>query len=269
MTTTEESALVGQILTRPADDTPRLVYADWLDDHGQTDRAEFVRVQCEITREYPGHNDHPEYASEDWHRRDVAANGECHGCQLLDRQRLLWAVISPAFAAPTDRLIRRPRTILVSYPLAPAVTYWLGHQTRPGVGPEDELNLLVRRGFVSEIRLPLAVFLAHARDLFAAHPITAVVLTDRESWVNHDRTHWGWWLDNPAIHAPAPDSLPRPLADAMADDPTRYDYGIGVRYLPGGPAGGLLFRSADAAHKALSAACVSYGRERAGLPPLE
>src|SRR5262245_38314959 len=34
------------ILTNPDDDTPRLVYADWLDDHGESDRAEFIRLQC-------------------------------------------------------------------------------------------------------------------------------------------------------------------------------------------------------------------------------
>lgn len=28
------------------DDGPRLIYADWLDDHGDHDRAEFIRVEC-------------------------------------------------------------------------------------------------------------------------------------------------------------------------------------------------------------------------------
>src|SRR5262245_744027 len=30
------------------DDAPRLVFADWLDDHGDPARAEFIRVQCEL-----------------------------------------------------------------------------------------------------------------------------------------------------------------------------------------------------------------------------
>jgi uncharacterized protein (TIGR02996 family) len=30
----------------PEDDTPRLILADWLDDHGQSERAELVRLQC-------------------------------------------------------------------------------------------------------------------------------------------------------------------------------------------------------------------------------
>jgi uncharacterized protein (TIGR02996 family) len=31
-----------------SDDIPRLIAADWLDEHGESDRAEFIRVQCEI-----------------------------------------------------------------------------------------------------------------------------------------------------------------------------------------------------------------------------
>src|SRR5262249_52100640 len=32
------------------DDTPRLVYADWLDDHDDPARAELIRVQCSLAR---------------------------------------------------------------------------------------------------------------------------------------------------------------------------------------------------------------------------
>src|SRR4051812_27805349 len=34
----------------PDDDAHRLIYADWLDDHGDSDRAEFIRLQCAIAR---------------------------------------------------------------------------------------------------------------------------------------------------------------------------------------------------------------------------
>ena len=43
-------ALLAAIRAAPADDAPRLVYADWLDEHGQAERAEFIRVQCELAR---------------------------------------------------------------------------------------------------------------------------------------------------------------------------------------------------------------------------
>jgi uncharacterized protein (TIGR02996 family) len=39
---------LAAIRETPADDTPRLVYADWLEEHGQPDRAEFIRVQCRL-----------------------------------------------------------------------------------------------------------------------------------------------------------------------------------------------------------------------------
>jgi uncharacterized protein (TIGR02996 family) len=36
-----------EILAHPDDDTPRLIFADWLDEHGDSARAEFIRVQVE------------------------------------------------------------------------------------------------------------------------------------------------------------------------------------------------------------------------------
>ena len=36
------------IIADPADDLPRLVYADWLDENNDPARAEFIRVQCEL-----------------------------------------------------------------------------------------------------------------------------------------------------------------------------------------------------------------------------
>src|SRR5436190_9976773 len=42
----EQLALWSAIRANPLDDTPRLVYADWLQEHGDDERAEFIRVQC-------------------------------------------------------------------------------------------------------------------------------------------------------------------------------------------------------------------------------
>jgi uncharacterized protein (TIGR02996 family) len=46
----DEDALLAAIDANPEEDTPRLVYADWLDEHGQAIRAEFIRVQVEVAR---------------------------------------------------------------------------------------------------------------------------------------------------------------------------------------------------------------------------
>jgi uncharacterized protein (TIGR02996 family) len=39
-----DDAFLQAILDAPDDDTPRLVYADWLEEYGQPDRAAFIRV---------------------------------------------------------------------------------------------------------------------------------------------------------------------------------------------------------------------------------
>jgi uncharacterized protein (TIGR02996 family) len=41
-------SLEAAVIADAEDDAPRLVYADWLDDHGDPDRAEFIRVQCRL-----------------------------------------------------------------------------------------------------------------------------------------------------------------------------------------------------------------------------
>ena len=46
----DEAALLAAILAHPDEDTPRLMFADWLDEHGQPERAEFIRVQCELAQ---------------------------------------------------------------------------------------------------------------------------------------------------------------------------------------------------------------------------
>ena len=72
---TTESALLAAILADPADDTPRLVYADWCDENGQPDRAEFIRAQCELARPCRlGYSDA-------YHVDDV-----CHACDELRRR---------------------------------------------------------------------------------------------------------------------------------------------------------------------------------------
>lgn len=45
-----EDALLSAIAAAPDEDTPRLAYADWLDEHDRPVRAEFLRAQIEIAR---------------------------------------------------------------------------------------------------------------------------------------------------------------------------------------------------------------------------
>src|SRR4051812_44592846 len=44
----EETAFLRAIVDNPDDDVARLVFADWLDEHGLADKAEFVRLEVEL-----------------------------------------------------------------------------------------------------------------------------------------------------------------------------------------------------------------------------
>ena len=48
--TNDEAGLIAAIRDDVADDAVRLVYADWLDEHGRADQAELIRVQVAIAR---------------------------------------------------------------------------------------------------------------------------------------------------------------------------------------------------------------------------
>jgi uncharacterized protein (TIGR02996 family) len=75
------AALLQAIADAPEDDTPRLVYADWLDEHGDGARAEFIRVQIERAR----------LPRDDNRQAELAAREK----QLLDRHRDPWLGTMP------------------------------------------------------------------------------------------------------------------------------------------------------------------------------
>lgn len=180
---TDREALLRAVLLSPADDTPRLVFADWLDETGQPERAELIRVQCELDTLVPcsafmyscyEHGPRCLCGS----RRQLQEQEK----KLLDQHWLDWCPEMTAASRYTQ----------------------FNH--------DGEWAWDFRRGFVSEVRLPLESFFGSrchrchgwadfrdaltadgrcrdcrgvggvpglAADLFAAHPITRVVATDR------------------------------------------------------------------------------------------
>lgn len=50
---TDRDALLAAILANPDEDTPRLMFADWLKDNGEPDRGELVRLQVEAAHAEP------------------------------------------------------------------------------------------------------------------------------------------------------------------------------------------------------------------------
>lgn len=48
---TEREAFLADIIANPTDDVPRLIFADWLEERGEPERANFIRVQCELAKD--------------------------------------------------------------------------------------------------------------------------------------------------------------------------------------------------------------------------
>lgn len=215
-------ALLRAILERPEEDTPRLVYADWLEDvEGGNDaaRAEFVRVQCEYHRTPACEHLYP------W------AVTDCRKCELRRQEQVLLG---------SQQAIR-----------------WraLGY----GQAPRWDM----RRGFIAELLCTLASFMKHAKVLFESNPIERVTLTDRQRpsrfyyAMGAVGAMWRLEADSPADeHAVLPESLYMHLHAEM-------------NYLREcGYVADTYDRAAAFARKALSDACVAYGRSLAGLSQL-
>jgi uncharacterized protein (TIGR02996 family) len=236
---THDDAFLADVLATPLDDAPRLIYADWLEDAGDPDRAEFVRVQCELAQT-------PAVL-----RAGTAVTGRDGGFLGLLEHDL-----------PNPRhedLRRRQRELVRANGLAwvkglPGARHW----SVEGRGDCFDARCAFRRGFVESVTLPADAFLEHAAALFAAAPLLEVTLADRSPLHRADLDAWLWfagesWHWGPhRLREPAAPQVPLSLCQRLR-----------------GPEGWTnYFPTREGALAALSRACVVWGRERAGLPPL-
>jgi uncharacterized protein (TIGR02996 family) len=158
---TERDVALAEIIANPDDDGPRLLFADWLEDHGEGRRAEFIRVQCELAK-----LDADDGESVADTTREVAGAWIVRAEQreaLQRRERELFAVVVDG---PLDVL---PGTPIHAEPL--------GMSGRRQVDDATAL-FIYRRGFVEVAWLASDDFLRRAAALFLAYPIREVRLTD-------------------------------------------------------------------------------------------
>jgi uncharacterized protein (TIGR02996 family) len=141
LTMSDGELLLRAILDQPKEDTPRLVYADWCDENGQPERAEFIRVQVTIAR----WGTTPPADAEEWVRREREL---IYG--KVDSYRYNWHVWISL------------RTFSLNYPSqetigSPSVTF--------------------SRGFVSHVSCSWPDWRTHADTILAAQPVERVRLT--------------------------------------------------------------------------------------------
>lgn len=151
------AGFLRDILADPADDAPRMAYADWLAERGDP-RGEFVAVQLRL----------------------AALEGDGAGRMLsvaadLDYVPLKWR----------ERELREKHS-----------AEWVVRDI-PFIMDVVGLDVFrYRRGFVDRVELTLAAFEAHAAALFAAAPIEGVRLADRRPHRGpFDGNDCWWWND--------------------------------------------------------------------------
>jgi uncharacterized protein (TIGR02996 family) len=66
----DREALLTAIFAAPDDDAPRLVYADWLDEHEEPAQAAFIRTQIELARTDANTDEHDQVAERLFSRWD-------------------------------------------------------------------------------------------------------------------------------------------------------------------------------------------------------
>lgn len=191
---TDRDLLLRAILDEPADDTARLVYADWLDELGgarSAARAEFIRVQVELSRT-------PEYLiapgalvetrdgeTKPWTGPPMIATGIAHKGRrnpahaalkareiaLLKTWYLSWIPKSLRATLPSDVLhVTFDRDIPAGIGYVRFERGFVAHtgcelEPRPGDGGADEMAYSAQR------------FGKQVAALFAAHPLTGFTIS--------------------------------------------------------------------------------------------
>jgi uncharacterized protein (TIGR02996 family) len=153
---TQDEGFLEAIVADPEDDVVRLVYADWLDDHGRPERAEFIRLQIELAR-----------LRADW----------------LDDRRLPEHAGLFTLQSEVERLrTGDPRQKALEDREAELLTEYGGQWLHPlqDLLPEGDCEPVFHRGFVQEItfwgRGGAHCLLAHAAELFRHAPVCWVRL---------------------------------------------------------------------------------------------
>ena len=128
--------LLRDIIENARDDTPRLVYADWLDEHGDAERAQFIRVQ--IGLEGLGPDDPRRGDLEERERSLEAAHGAAWRAALPALPGVDWGYFRRGFVEePTfengGAFLAHAAAVLDAAPVRSAVIKGLTTSTGPDV----------------------------------------------------------------------------------------------------------------------------------------
>jgi uncharacterized protein (TIGR02996 family) len=243
----DEQALLASILADPQDDAPRMIFADWLDEHDQGERAEYIRLAIELARW-----DCPRWrCDENGFRQktimEYRANAggivgvgqrqvpcHCGRVEALKREREMYADMPNPFG--DNSIVWCTRNVR--------------HQTS-----DMAIGCHFRRGFVSRITTTMSLWLAHGPAIVRCQPVEFVEVSDRRPFRSFDRNQEEWyWIEqtdgefvvNPHRGRTREAMVPYSLFDA------------GLSY--------ARFPTEAAARQALSMACLAFARAQSREP---
>lgn len=143
----DEQALLAAILTEPDEDTPRLVYADWLQEYGNENRAQFIRLQVALANwsasELCVQSRKPYYKRRPGRQCSIFSRNPDHNCWC--RRDAIQAQSDALVATHGDEWVPRVSAM------------WDWH-----------------RGFVRGVTCTVGDWLASGDELAAAHPVNRV-----------------------------------------------------------------------------------------------
>jgi uncharacterized protein (TIGR02996 family) len=242
---TEQDFLTG-ICETPEDDHLRLIFADWLDENGQPERAAFIRQGFRIAEMACP----PSFA----HRMQT-----CPKCNAVDSH---WRNVPEGWIPEPFR----------------GAGHWMPGSlqfTFNNGTPNYTMVIRLRKGFLHSIELPSDAFLQHAATLFRNHPIEDVRLTDCRPrspdwqpgdapavWQRRSTTEHAW----PNSWQGRGYGVPDELFDLMPKRDWAETDGLDFNVVGGGI--NTYPPDVETAYRWLSESCVEWGREQAGLSPL-
>lgn len=196
-------AFIADIAANPEDLARRLIFADWLEDNGEPEWAEFIRVQIELDK-LPYAKDVRETDFR-FHEDGVSLQWR-HAFLLHDAEmRLLWKhhpTLDCAFwetwcYAEARRDDGTPCTLTDRgySTVTPHGSAGLGGNSCGCTIEVDSGRILQkwRNGFIEEVHAPLTVLEEHLPRIVQEHPLLVVRATDREP--QEDREAFCWYRE--------------------------------------------------------------------------
>lgn len=251
----DRDKFIRAICERPNEDMPRLVFADWLVEHGNNPQEKCP--ECDGTGQHrymPDLGGEPNYS-------DSAACFDCSGSGWIPTgfhdsdlaQEIRYGIEHPKnfYSCQSDASVG-----LLCQRSHPCNLCWELRQRGMPWAMLCERDYKMCRGFLEHIECSTAKFLRYAAKLFATMPVESVRLADREPGQFMNTGRW-YYCEHTLDTTYARHTMPVEIL-RLAIGRTVRDVGPGTLSKD--------WDTSELADAAISVACVAYGRRNSGLP---